>query len=310
MLRAILLYLSRSKRIRGWIPKYRVTRSVSRRFVAGERISDALKVIKQLREKGMCATLDILGENVESQDMAKAATEEYISALNILEKEDLPSGISVKLTHLGLDLSSDLALENLRSIIRKANEKRRFVRIDMESSQYTETTIRFYDLLRREYPKNVGIVFQANLYRTEKDIRRLLKDGPIDVRLCKGAYKEPPQIAYPKKRDVDRNYTNLLLILLQPEVLKSGAKIAIATHDEKILRWTEDLVNQRNLPDGSYEFQMLFGIRRDLQENLVRRGRKVRIYVPYGTEWYPYFMRRLAERPQNLLFVLRNLLKP
>ena len=283
---------------------------MSRRFVAGETLKEALNVISNLSQKGMKATLDLLGENVEDEESAIRAAEQYKLALDSIQKLDLPSGISVKLTHIGLDLSHEIAFNNLKSIIEKAKEVGRFVRIDMESSQYTDITIEFYDRLRKEFPKTVGIVLQAYLYRTEEDIKRLLKDGPIDVRLCKGAYKEPPEIAFPKKRDVDKNYIHLLEILLDPELLRSGSRTAIATHDPNIIEWAERYTKKRGLKAGWYEYQMLYGIRRDLQDYLTKIGEKVRIYVPYGIEWYPYFMRRLAERPANLFFIIKNLIRP
>jgi len=310
MLRAFFIFLSRSKKIRDWIPKYRITKRISRRFVAGETIEDALRVIEALQTKGMRATLDLLGENVDDEEAAKRASKEYADALSVLKEKNLPSGISVKLTHIGLDLSRELALENLRNITKKAQETGRFVRIDMESSDYTDVTIEFYHTMRKEFPQNIGIVFQAYLYRTEDDIKKLLKEGPVNVRLCKGAYKEPPDRAFPKKKDVDKNFVNLLKILLDPGVLKDGSRTAIATHDEKIISWSEGYIKEKNLEKNWYEYQMLYGIRRDLQEYLAQKGEKVRIYVPYGIEWYPYFMRRLAERPANVLFILKNLLKP
>jgi proline dehydrogenase len=309
MLRALLIALSKNRKIGEGLLRFSLSRKLARRFVAGEELEDAIKVIEGLKEAGMRATLDILGEEVEDPKSAYRATEEYLEALDVLRERTLPSGVSVKLSHIGLSLSENLASENLERIVRKAAEVDRFVRIDMESSQYTEVTIELYDRMRKKYPGHVGIVLQAYLYRTEKDIERLLQDGPIDVRLCKGAYKEPPDIAFPKKRDVDRNYKHLLSILLSPEILDRGSKVALATHDERIIKWARSEISKANLPNGSYEFQMLYGIRRDLQESLVREGERVRIYVPFGKEWYPYFMRRLAERPANLFFLLKNLFR-
>lgn len=310
MLRTLFILLSRSKKIRDWIPKYSLTKKISRRFVAGETLDDAIGAIEELQKKRIRSTLDLLGENVEDIEAAKSATKEYIDAIKTLKEKDLPSGISVKLTHIGLDLSRELALENLRRITEWAHETHRFVRIDMESSDYTDATIEFYDTVRKEFPKHIGLVLQAYLYRTEDDIKKLLRDGPIDIRLCKGAYKEPSDIAFPKKKDVDKNYIHLLKILLDPEILKNGSRTAIATHDERIISWSEDFIRKNNLEKNWYEYQMLYGIRRDLQEHLAKKGERVRIYVPYGIEWYPYFMRRLAERPANVLFILRNIFKP
>lgn len=275
---------------------------MSSRFVAGFRIEDALAVARALDQQGLSTTLDSLGENVSSPDQARQAAQVYHSLLDEISGALLNANVSLKLTQMGMDLGEALACEIVSGLVRHAVEANTFVRVDMEGSPYTQATI---DLVRRLHtvPENrghVGIVIQAYLRRSEQDIATLLSDG-IRIRLCKGAYNEPPEIAFPLKNDVDRNFVALMKMLL-----KSGVYHGIATHDEAMIQATKEFAAAERIDRGSFEFQMLYGIRRDLQRNLVQDGYKVRVYVPFGEQWYPYFMRRLAERPANVLFLARN----
>jgi len=273
---------------------------MSSRFVAGFRIEDALTVAQTLDKQGLFSTLDSLGENVSSPDQARRAAQVYHRLLDAIA--GLNSNVSLKLTQMGMDLGEGLAFDIVSGLVRHAVEAGTFVRVDMEGSPYTQATL---DMVRRLHalPENrghVGIVIQAYLRRSQKDIATLLADG-IRIRLCKGAYKEPPEIAFPGKSEVDQNFVALMKMLL-----KSGIYHGIATHDEAMIRATKDFAAAERIDRGSFEFQMLYGIRRDLQRKLVQDGYKVRVYVPFGEQWYPYFMRRLAERPANVLFLARN----
>jgi proline dehydrogenase len=284
--------------------------------VAGETADDAIRVIRELNSKGICATLDHLGESVTDPEEARKATSEIINILEEIHRTGVKSGVSIKPSQIGLVLGLELYEENLRNILQKAKDSNNFIRIDMEDSPLTEKTISvFLKLWHEGFSGNMGIVIQSYLYRSAKDIHQLMASG-VPVRLCKGAYKEPQEIAFPKKGDVDSNFDVLA------EMLISGAKIAgfpklsncgcfppipaIASHDEKRILHAKAYAHEIGLPKESLEFQMLNGIRRDLQEQLVAEGYPVRVYVPYGTEWYPYFMRRLAERPANLWFFISN----
>lgn len=273
-----------------------------RRFVAGATLEEAMTQIQRLYGLGLTATLDVLGENVTSPEEAKKAAETYVSVLSELHKGGYEPNISVKLTMLGLDFSDEMAMDNLRPVLAKAQEVNGFVRIDMEGSAYTERTIRITETLHDELPGVVGTVIQAMLYRSGDDVDRLMKKN-IRIRLVKGAYAEPETIAYQSKREVDAAYRRLLLKLLD-----GGNYPAIATHDPALIQLTKDHAARQGLSPDAFEFQMLYGIRRDEQLNLVRQGYRVRIYVPFGTEWYPYYTRRIAERPANALFVLRQLI--
>jgi proline dehydrogenase len=306
MTRALLLYLSRSPRAQRWVSEWGFARRAARRFVAGERLEDAVEAVRVVNRQGIEATLDYLGENVRSAEEARACAAEYVRLLDRIASGGLRSHVSLKPTQMGLDLGEDLCLENLCRVIERARAHDNFVRLDMESSAYTDRTLHLVERLRDGYPK-VGPVLQACLYRTAGDLERLLSRA-VNVRLCKGAYKEPSSVAHPRKRDVDRNYVRLAERLLRA-ASQGRAYAALATHDGGIIRWARRAAARLRLDRGAFEFQMLYGVRRDLQARLVRRGYRVRLYVSYGTHWYPYFMRRLAERPANVLFVLRNLLR-
>ena len=306
MLRSIFISLSANDAVRKFVIGFPLARRVSRRFVAGERLDEAVAAIRRLNQRGLLATFDHLGENVRSAAEAREAVGEYIRMLDAIEQEKLPSNVSLKLTHMGLDLEADICLENLRRILFHARQSGIFVRIDMEGSPYTQRTLDAYDLLRREGFDNIGVVIQAYLYRSEGDVRRLAAQG-ARIRICKGAYREPAEIAFPQKHAVDENYKKLAAIMWEPEALATGAVAALATHDENVIQWAIDETNRRGIRKDQFEFQMLYGIRRERQDQLARAGYRFRVYVPYGAQWYPYFMRRLAERPANALFLLRSL---
>ncbi|OGF54783.1 MAG: proline dehydrogenase [Candidatus Fraserbacteria bacterium RBG_16_55_9] len=309
MLRHLLLGLSRSDRARALVLKLPLSRRAARRFVAGETLGEAIDVVQRLNEHGILATLDHLGENTHTREEAIGAAREYLHILDAIHKDELGSHASLKLTQMGLDLGDELCLENLTMILERAKRYGNFVRIDMESSAHTERTIQLYERLRDAgYAANMGIVLQAYLHRSRRDIERLITLGG-NVRLCKGAYAEPPAVAFSSKQDVDRNYVELLKLLWSSPALESSVYTAVATHDERILQWARRFTQTNQIPKDRFEFQMLYGIRRDLQDSLARDGYRVRVYVSYGQEWYPYFMRRLAERPANVLFLARHLLR-
>jgi proline dehydrogenase len=255
----------------------------------------------------LLATLDHLGENVTSETEARDATGEILDLLAAIEEHDSPSGVSVKLTQLGLDLGPGLAMENLERIVIRAHQAGRFVRIDMESSDYVQVTLDIFDEVWTRH-KNVGVVIQSYLYRSEEDVARLI-DAGASVRLVKGAYDEPPAVAYPDKEDVDASFVRLMEMLFSREARAKGAYPAIATHDEALIDWALEHTREQGISADVFEFQMLYGIRTGLQRRLAGDGYRVRAYVPYGEQWYPYFMRRLAERPANVLFLLRNLFR-
>ena len=277
---------------------------VARRFVAGERLEDAIAVIRSLNAQGMRATLDYLGENVLSETAARAAADAYVDALTAIHQEGLQSGVSVKLTHLGLDLGEDVAYENVRRVVARAAEVGRFVRIDMESSAYVDRTLAIYRRLRREF-SNVGAVVQAYLYRTPEDVAALVQEGIADLRLVKGAYDEPPTLAWQDRQRIREAFFALIRQLWEPAARARGSRIAVASHDEAIINYTCTTAQRMGIPPDAFEFQFLYGVRRERARSLVTAGYRMRIYVPYGTHWYPYFMRRLAERPANLIFFLR-----
>lgn len=319
MLRSLLIYLSKAAWARRIVTRWRISWKVASRFVAGEKPEDAIRVIQELNLKGICATLDHLGESVSNAEEAFKAADEIIYILEEIDRTGVRSGVSIKLTQIGLALKGSICEENLRRIVRRAKELNNFVRIDMEDSPFTEITLDLFKKMQSEgYAKHVGIVIQAYLYRSEGDVR-LLVEGASPIRLCKGAYKEPAEIAFPKKGDVDRNFDKLT------EIMIDGAKLvgmpavsgcgrfppipAIASHDLARIQHAKKYAEVKGFPNESLEFQMLNGIRRDLQESLVKEGYPVRVYVPYGSEWYPYFVRRLAERPANLWFFVSNFFK-
>jgi proline dehydrogenase len=302
VIKSTLLYLSGSDRFKNFLTHFRSFNNMTRRFVAGEELADAVEAIRQLNKKQISASFDHLGESITSEAETRTEVNEYVRVLDSITSSQLDSNVSVKLTQLGLDVSQELCYANTRTIVESALRHQNFVRIDMEDSTKTDATLHVFKRLRRDF-ENVGIVIQSYLYRSEKDIEDLLKIG-ARIRLCKGAYKEPPSVAFPKKTDVDANYVKLTKLLLT-----SGLYHGIATHDEEIISAATQIANERSISPDAFEFQMLYGIRRDLQEKLVHQGYRMRVYVPYGGHWYPYFMRRLAERPANVWFVLRNAMR-
>lgn len=300
-MRSLLLHLSSSKRLAPIMMHNDVSRRVARRFVAGETLNDACNTARDVNRAGQLASLDLLGENVADEAGARRTAEGYLTIFDRIEQERLDANVSLKLTQLGLDLGARLCEELLEKIVAHAAGKSNFVRVDMEGSVYTERTIEIVRRVRTKYAA-VGTVMQAYLYRTEQDIRDLLEVG-CRIRLCKGAYNEPPAVAFPKKSDVDANYVKLMRVLLP-----SGIYHGIATHDPAMIQATKDFVREKNISREKFEFQMLYGIRTDLQKQLVAEGYNLRVYIPYGSDWFPYFMRRLAERPANLMFFLKSLL--
>jgi proline dehydrogenase len=301
-LRRTILYLSRHKALRNWVETSPSARRLSSRFVAGSRLEDALDVCRGIHADGITATLDYLGENVKSLDEAAACRDMYLRMLHAMQAAGVEPNVSLKLSQFGLDLSESACAENMAALVKAAAEIGGFVRIDMESSQYTDRTLALVTRLHSEHGA-CGAVIQAYLRRSANDIESLQRER-IRVRLTKGAYLEPPEIAFASKAQVDRNYVELAQSLLT-----SAEYPAIATHDERIVDIVENFVASRGIAKDRFEFQMLYGIRRDLQRRLVREGYRLRLYVPFGEAWYPYFMRRLAERPANLLFFVRNLLR-
>jgi proline dehydrogenase len=305
VLRAAFISLSESKSLRATAEKTWIGQRLSRRFVAGTTIEDALAVTRATNRLGLSVSVDNLGENVTNADEARHSAQLYHQMLDQMSAQGLNANVSLKLTHMGLDVDENLAYGIVSQLVQHAVRINNFVRVDMEGSPYTQRTLDFVRKLHAE-PENagkVGAVIQAYLFRSEKDIEQLLAGG-IRVRLCKGAYKEPPEIAFEKKEDTDANYIKLMKMLL-----KSGIYHGIATHDENMIRATIEFAQKDKIPASAFEFQMLYGIRRDLQQKLIKNGWACRVYVPFGTEWYPYLMRRLAERPANALFILRNLFR-
>jgi proline dehydrogenase len=299
MLKAFLLYLSRQKAIQGFMMNFGVTRRVVDRFVSGEELEDGLNAARKVNSEGAIATLDHLGEEVSEPEEAIAATEVYLNALDKINENGVNTNVSVKPTQVGLKVDKKLCEENFRRIIERAKKYDNFVRMDMEGSDCTQDTLDVFYNLRKKYD-NVGIVIQTYLYRSEKDVEDIQKLGGR-IRLCKGAYKEPKEIAFPKIQQVDENFIKLTQMMLP-----SGIYHGIATHDDKIIEKTKEFAKKNNISKESFEFQLLYGIRTELQYQLLREGYKVRIYIPFGGQWYPYFMRRLAERPANLFFFLKN----
>jgi proline dehydrogenase len=306
IMRSALIALSRSTTLRDLIVRVPVSRRVARRFVAGEKLEAAIAAVLTLNGQGMVATLDHLGENVSSEAEATAAADEYLLALDAISKARVQCNVSVKLTQMGLDLSDEFCYANVRRVICRAAELGNFVRVDMEGSPYTERTLDLYRRLRGEF-SNVGIVIQAYLHRSQADVEALIDEGIGHFRLCKGAYDEPATIAYRDRPRVTQALNDLIGVCFEPWARAKGAYAAVASHDEEVIDFTRACAEQQGIPPSAYEFQMLYGIRRELQTDLVNRGYRMRIYVPYGTHWYPYFMRRLAEKPANLKFFLRAL---
>jgi proline dehydrogenase len=302
MLRSTLLYLSKSERLKSFLTRFKSFNNITRRFVAGEELPEAVEAIRTLNSRGIAASFDHLGESITSEDETRAEVKEYLKILDQIAETGIDSNVSVKLTQLGLDVSPELCYRNTHAIVVEASKRGNFVRIDMEDSTKTDGTLEVFRRLRQDY-ENVGIVIQSYLYRSEKDLEELLRVG-ARVRLCKGAYDEPPSAAFPSKHEVDANYTRLM-----SRLLLSGIYHGIATHDEKMIHATKSFAAERGISKDAFEFQMLYGVRRDLQEKLVAEGYRMRVYVPYGKYWYPYFMRRLAERPANVWFVIKNMIR-
>jgi proline dehydrogenase len=305
LLRSAFISLSRNRLLRRFCERSSVGRRLSARFVAGKDIGDVLRVAQAVTYQGMAVTLDSLGESVASEIEAHEAAEVYHQLLDWIAAHKLNANISVKLTQMGLELSPELAEGIAKDLAKHAKATGSFVRIDMEDSSLTQTTL---DIVRRLHASPglrgaIGVVIQAYLYRSQADIEQLVADG-IRVRLCKGAYKEPAEVAFPHKADVDANFVRLSRMLLESPIYH-----ALATHDEAMIAAAKTFASQNGIDLGHFEFQMLFGVRRDLQRKLVKEGYNVRVYVPFGQEWYPYFMRRLAERPANVLFLARNLFR-
>lgn len=315
MFRAFFIYLSKAAWARQIVTRWSVAWKMATRFIAGERLQDAIQTIQSLNAKGINATLDHLGEHTDSPEAANKAADDILVALDAICETGIRANVSIKLTQIGLALDGDVCANNLRRILQHARDCQNFIRIDMEDSAATQKTLDILDKMHQDGFANTGIVIQSYLYRSEQDVQRLAAQQ-IPVRLCKGAYKEPPEIAYPKKKDVDAAYDRSCEVLIRAAnasnspALSSDGKTpplpALATHDENRIKVAQEMAKKVGLPKNKLEFQMLNGIRRDLQENLAKEGYPVRVYVPYGTEWYPYFMRRLAERPANVWFFILN----
>jgi proline dehydrogenase len=304
MLRSSLLYLSRQQRIFDFVKNVGFARKMASRFVAGETIATALAAVEQLNAKGITASLDLLGESVSSEAEARDTGRQYLEILDRIEQKKLQANVSVKLTALGQDISDDLGLNVVRQVLDRAKQYKSFVRLDMESSAYTDRTLdTFEKTLYPDYPENVGVVLQSALRRTLDDVERANR-LKCRVRICKGAYLEPATVAFPDKADVDRNYVEAMHRLME-----HGNYPGIATHDELIINEAKRFAKERGIASDRFEFQMLYGVRRDLQEQLVKEGYRMRVYVPFGSQWYPYLMRRLAERPANIAFMAGNIVK-
>jgi proline dehydrogenase len=304
MLRSALLYLSGQQQIFRFVRNNKLAKNMASRFVAGETLDSALAAVARLNARGITASLDLLGESVHNEQEARASGEAYVMMLDRIHERKADANVSVKLTAMGLDISEDLCVAIMHKILQRARDYQTFVRIDMESSEYTQRTLDLFEhRLYPAYRENVGIVLQSYLYRTFADVERaiLLK---ARVRLCKGAYKEPETVAYPNKKDVDANYVRSM-----HELMLKGNYPGIATHDEAILKEAKRFAKENKIAPTRFEFQMLYGVRRDLQDQLVREGHRMRVYVPFGTQWYPYLMRRLAERPSNLAFLTGSVFK-
>jgi len=317
MLRSFLIYLSKAGWAQRMVTGWKLAWQTASRFVAGESVPDAIRVIQELNEKGIVATLDQLGEHTTTVEEATHSTEGILEILDAIDKAGVKSNVSIKLTQIGMGLDDTLCSENLTRILHRAKSYKNFVRIDMEDTPYTDTTIELLNAALSDgfNIQTVGLVVQSCLYRTEEDTRKLLERG-VRFRLVKGAYSEPPDKAYPKKADVDANFDLLTKILIDaalaaesPELSEDGRippVPAIGTHDEKRIDFAKQYAEKVGLPKEALEFQMLYGIRRDIQNQLAAEGYPVRVYVPFGTHWYPYFMRRLAERPANIWFFISN----
>ena len=304
MLRSTLLYLSNQQQIFNFVRNNRLAKRFANRFVAGETLDSALAAVRALNAKGMSASLDLLGESVANEAEARQTGRDYLKMLDRINEEKLDGNVSLKLTAMGLDISEDLCVAVTQGVLERAQQYGIFVRLDMEASAYTERTLRlFEDRLYPSYKENVGIALQSYLYRTMQDVQRA-NQLRCRVRICKGAYQEPATVAYPEKKDVDGNYIRCMQALML-----EGNYPGLATHDEVIIAEAKRFARENTIGPERYEFQMLYGVRRDLQEQLVREGYRMRVYVPFGTQWYPYLMRRLAERPANLAFITGSVVR-
>ncbi len=304
MLRNALLYLSNQQGIFDFVRHNGIAKSFASRFVAGESVTSAIEAVRSLNAKGITASLDLLGESTTNEKEAYTSQREYLQLLDLIAREKLDANVSLKLTAMGMDISDELCVKVTREILERAKQYGSFVRLDMESSAYTQKTLDLFEQhFYPDYRANVGIVLQSYLYRTEADARRASELG-ARVRICKGAYKEPAEVAYPEKEDVDKCYVRAMHHLME-----HGNYPGIATHDEVIIAEAKRFAKEKGIASDRFEFQMLFGVRRDLQEGLVRDGYRIRCYVPFGTQWYPYLMRRLAERPANMAFMAGNVMK-
>ncbi len=302
--RSALIYLSRHEGLKNFATRFSPFKKLTTRFVAGENIDEAVAAIRIINETGCSASFDHLNESVASAGETEAEVSEYLHILEQIDAKKIDSNVSIKLSQFGLEIDAELAYRNARVVVAEATRRGNFVRVDMEGSQYTQATLDIFNRLRAEFGlNNVGIVLQSYLRRTFADAEKVLKI-PARIRICKGAYNELPEVAFPDKKDVDENYVRVMQLLLS-----SGTYHGIATHDPKMIEATTHYAKQQGIGKEAFEFQMLYGIRRDLQLQLARAGYNVRVYVPYGKHWYPYFMRRLAERPANIWFVLKNMLK-
>jgi proline dehydrogenase len=304
MLRNALLFLSNRQGIFNFVRDNGVAKSFAARFVAGETVTTAIAAVRALNAKGISASLDLLGESTTNEKEAYASQREYLQLLDLIAREKLDANVSLKLTAMGMDISDELCVRVTREILERAKQYNNFVRLDMESSAYTQKTLDLFE--KHFYPDfraNVGIVLQSYLFRTLADARRANELG-ARVRICKGAYKEPAEVAFPDKADVDRNYVDTM-----HQLMEHGNYPGLATHDEVIIAAAKRFAKDKGIANDRFEFQMLYGVRRDLQEGLVRDGYRMRCYVPFGTQWYPYLMRRLAERPANVAFMTGNVVK-
>jgi proline dehydrogenase len=303
-MRKALLWLSERQRVFNFIKRNGLARRFASRFVAGETVDSAIDAVREINRKSISASLDLLGESVTKPSEAGSARDEYLLMLKRIAETGVNSNVSLKLTQMGFDIGEEECFANLKAILDEAKRLNTFVRIDMESSDYTQKTLDFfYDRLFQSYSAVTGVVIQSCLRRSEADIAKLIENR-VRVRLCKGAYLEPPSVAFPDKKDVDRNY-----VMLMERLLEQGNYPGIATHDEAIITHAREFVAQKKIPAERFEFQMLYGVRRDLQEQLRQAGFNMRVYIPFGSQWYPYLMRRLAERPANIVFMLGNIMK-
>jgi proline dehydrogenase len=304
MIRNALLYLSNQPRVFKFVKTNRIAKGFASRFVAGETLDSAVPAVRELNRRGITASLDLLGESVHNEQEARAAGGEYVKILDRIAREKLDANVSVKLTAMGLDVSEELCVSIMRDVLERARKYGTFVRLDMEASNYTQKTLELFEnRLYPEFRETVGVVLQSYLYRTQEDVEHMNAIG-ARVRICKGAYKEPASVAFPDKRDVDANYVKCM-----KELTLNGNYPGIATHDEAMLRATKAFALENKIDRDQFEFQMLYGVRRDLQEKIVQEGWRMRCYVPFGTQWYPYLMRRLAERPANVAFMTGNIVK-